>query len=85
MLFVEVAAASPALSSPLGGRVSWGRLCPRHPLLFRRSLVCMAPLGSSFDDLKFSSDDPAVFLESQCLSDDDCRFCLVRRLSSTVH
>ena len=36
-LFVEVAVASPVLSSPLG-----------HPL----------------DDLKFSSDDPAFFLES---------------------
>ena len=57
----------------------------RHMLPFRRCLVCMAPLGSSLDDLKFSIDDPAVFLESQYPSDDDCLFFRVRRLSSTVH
>ena len=57
----------------------------RHTLLFRRCLVGMAPLGSSFDGLKFSIDDPAVFLESQYLSHDGCRFCLACCLSSTVH
>ena len=68
-LLVDVAVAS-LVFPPLGGRTIRGVKFAlgvrfRHTLLFRRCLVGMAPLGSSFDGLKFSIDDPAVFLESQ--------------------
>ena len=68
-LFTDVAVAS-LVFPPLGGRTIRGVKFAlgvrfRHTLLLRRCLVGMAPLGSSFDGLKFSIDDPAVFLESQ--------------------
>ena len=88
-LFAEVAVAFLVLSPPWGGGWRGVQLArsmhTRHTLSFLCGLVDMAPLGSPFDDLKFSIDAPAVFLDPQFPPDISCRFCLVRRLSSTVH